>query len=174
MLRNDRGLPPSRLVAAGYLGADHRSYLDGIQRSLTAAGLGDEFQYFGTVDREQKVQFLQSIDVLSVPSGYHEPKGLYLLEAMASGVPVVQPNHGAFPELIDRTGGGLLASSERPWDIADGILELWRDPARAAAMGARGAAGVRRAYTIDQMATAMLAVYSELTSSRRAPQAATA
>ena len=89
-------------------------------------------------------------------------------------MPVVQPNHGAFPELIDRTGGGLLARSERPEDIADAILELWRDPARAAAMGARGAAGVRRAYTIDQMATAMLAVYSELTSSRRAPQAATA
>ncbi len=174
LLRHDRGLPPSRLVAAGYMGADHRSYLDGIQRSLTAAGLRDEFQYFGTVDREQKVRFLQSIDLLSVPSGYHEPKGLYLLEAMASGVPVVQPNHGAFPELIDRTGGGLLARSERPEDIADAILELWRDPARAAAMGARGAAGVRRAYTIDQMATAMLAVYSELTSSRRAPQAATA
>jgi glycosyltransferase involved in cell wall biosynthesis len=174
LLRHDRGLPASRLVAAGYMGANHRSYLDTILRSLTAAGLGDEFQYFGTVDREQKVQFLQSIDLLSVPSGYHEPKGLYLLEAMASGVPVVQPNHGAFPELIDRTGGGLLARSEQPWDIADAVLELWRDPARAAAMGARGAAAVRRAYTIDQMATAMLAVYSELTSSRRAPQAATA
>ena len=173
LLRRDRGLPPSKLVAAGYLGASHRSYLDGIRRSLGAAGLADEFQYFGTVDRDQKVRFLQSIDLLSVPSGYHEPKGLYLLEAMASGVPVVQPNHGAFKELIDRTGGGLLARSEQPGDIAEAILELWRDPPRAAAMGARGAAGVRRYYTIGQMASAMLAVYSELTSSRRAPQAAT-
>jgi glycosyltransferase involved in cell wall biosynthesis len=173
LLRRERDLPPSRLVAAGYLGANHQSYLDGIRRSLAAAGLENEFQYFGTVDRAQKLRFLQSIDVLSVPSGYHEPKGLYLLEAMASGVPVVQPNHGAFPELIERTGGGLLARSEEPPDVADAILELWREPARAVAMGTRGAAGVRRHYTTDQMASAMIAVYSELTSSRRAPQAAT-
>ena len=174
LLRRERGLPPSRLVAAGYMGAGHQSYLDGIQRSLTAAGLGDEFQYRGTVDREQKIRFLQSIDVLSVPSGYHEPKGLYLLEAMASGVPVVQPNHGAFPEMIERTGGGLLARSEQPADIADAILDLWRDPARAAAMGTRGAAAVRRTYTIDHMATAMLAVYSELTAPQQSAHAATA
>ena len=63
----------------------------------------------GTVDRDDKARFLQSIDVLSVPSGYHEPKGLYLLEAMAAGVPVVQPNHGAFPEMLGRTGGGILS-----------------------------------------------------------------
>ena len=174
LLRRERGLPPSRLVAAGYMGAGHQSYLDGIQRSLTAAGLGDEFQYRGTVDRDQKIRFLQSIDVLSVPSGYHEPKGLYLLEAMASGVPVVQPNHGAFPEMIERTGGGLLARSEQPADIADAILDLWRDPVRAAAMGTRGAAGVRRTYTIDHMAAAMLTVYSELTAPKQSTHAATA
>jgi glycosyltransferase involved in cell wall biosynthesis len=98
ILRHERGLPPSRLRAAGYMAADQRTYLEGITRSLESCGLGAEFEYLGTVDRETKVRFLQSIDVLSVPSGYHEPKGLYLLEAMASGIPVVQPNHGAFPE----------------------------------------------------------------------------
>ena len=174
LLRQERGLPPSRLVAAGYMGAGHQSYLDGIQRSLTAASLAGEFQYFGTVDRAEKVRFLQSIDVLSVPSGYHDPKGLYLLEAMATGVPVVQPNHGAFPEMIEQTGGGLLAQSEKPADVADALFEIWRDPARAASLGASGAAGVRRAYTIGHMATAILDVYSELTSPKRSAHAATA
>ena len=134
-------------VAAGYLGADHHAYLADVQRSSARRGSTDEFQYPGTVDRDAKARFLRSLDVLSVPSGYHEPKGLYLLEAMACGVPVVQPNHGAFPELLQQTGGGLLAQSEQPADVADAIMDLWRDPARAAALGAQGADGVR-AFTV--------------------------
>jgi glycosyltransferase involved in cell wall biosynthesis len=162
ILRQERGLPPSRLAAAGYIGADNQSYLEGIERNLQSWGLGDEFHYAGTVDREGKTRFLHSLDVLSVPSGYHEPKGLYLLEAMASGVPVVQPNHGAFPEMLQRTGGGLLSASERPADVADAIMEIWRDPVRASALGARGVEGVRTHYTIAQMADGMQKVYGEL------------
>ena len=174
ILRQERGLPPARLAAAGYLGAGQRGYLRAIEGSLSDAGLGGEFTYHGTVDRATKVRFLQSIDVLSVPGAYHEPKGLYLLEAMACGVPVVQPDHGAFPELIGRTGGGLLARSEQPADVADALLEIWRDPARAAQLGARGAEGVRRAYTTDQMTDGILEVYRELTGGATADRAATA
>jgi glycosyltransferase involved in cell wall biosynthesis len=162
IMRQERGLPSSRLVAAGYMGADQQAYFEGVARGLRAAGLGDEFQYAGTVDREHKARFLRSLDVLSVPSGYHEPKGLYLLEAMASGVPVVQPNHGAFPELLRHTCGGILSASERPEHVADALMELWRDPARAAMHGARGAEGVRARYTIAHMTDAMLQVYGEL------------
>jgi glycosyltransferase involved in cell wall biosynthesis len=136
LLRTTKGLPPSRLIAAGYLPPEHKPYLEGIAEGLRAAGLANEFVYRGAVDRAKKVQFFHDIDVLSVPSGYHEPKGLYLLEAMACGVPVVQPNHGAFPELIERTGGGLLARSESGSDVADAIFELWKDPERASELGA--------------------------------------
>jgi glycosyltransferase involved in cell wall biosynthesis len=167
ILRQERGLPPSRLRAAGYMAGDQRTYLEGITRSLESWGLADEFEYLGTVDRETKARFLRSIDLLSVPSGYHEPKGLYLLEAMASGVPVVQPNHGAFPEMLRRTGGGILAASERPDDIADGIHALWRDPARAASLGGSGAAGVRAAYTVQHMTDRLLEVYRELAPEKR-------
>jgi glycosyltransferase involved in cell wall biosynthesis len=173
ILRQERGLPPSRLLAAGYIGADHQSYLEGIERRLTSWGLRDEFEYRGTVDRATKARFLESLDVLSVPSPYHEPKGLYLLEAMAAGVPVVAPNHGALPEMLAKTGGGLLAASARPADIADALMTIWRDPAQAAALGGRGAEGVRAHYTIARMADRMLEVYAELTgTAQAAPHAA--
>jgi glycosyltransferase involved in cell wall biosynthesis len=162
ILRQERGLPPARLAAAGYIGTDHQLYLEGIERNLKSWGLADEFHYAGTVDRAGKTRFLHSVDVLCVPSGYHEPKGMYLLEAMASGVPVVQPNHGAFPEILGKTGGGVLSASERPADVASAIMEIWRDPVRAAELGARGIEGVRRHYTIAQMADAMEQVYGEL------------
>jgi glycosyltransferase involved in cell wall biosynthesis len=174
LLRHDRGLPPSRLRAAGYFSDAQQTYLERIQRNLTSWGLGEEFEYLGTVDRARKVEFLHSLDVLSVPTDYIEPKGLFVLEAMACGVPVVQPRHGAFPEMLERTGGGLLAASARPADIADALEIIWRDPAKAAELGRRGAEGVRNAYTIVQMADAMLDVYRELTERRPARAAVSA
>jgi glycosyltransferase involved in cell wall biosynthesis len=161
ILRLEKGLPPSRLLVAGYLPPEHKPYLAGIADGLAAAGLSGEFVYRGTVDRAKKVQFFHDIDVLSVPSPYHEPKGLYLLEAMACGVPVVQPNHGAFPEIIERTGGGLLARSDRGPDVAEALHQLWMNPARAAELGRRGAAGVRQHYTVTHMAERVLQVYEE-------------
>jgi glycosyltransferase involved in cell wall biosynthesis len=161
ILRTEQGLPPSRLVAAGYMAPEHKPYLESIAGSLSAAGLGSEFVYRGAVDRAKKVRFFHDIDVLSVPSPYHEPKGLYLLEAMACGVPVVQPNHGAFPEIIARTGGGLLSRTEAGADVADAILELWKDPAKAAALGRAGAEGVRRHYTVTHMAGGVLKAYQD-------------
>jgi glycosyltransferase involved in cell wall biosynthesis len=174
LLRHDRGLPPSRLVAAGYMSGAQQSYLEGITRSLASWNLADEFQYMGVLDRDGKARFLHSLDVLSVPSGYPEPKGLYLLEAMASGVPVVEPNHGAFPELLRHTAGGLLSRSERPDDVADALFEIWQNPSRAAALGASGASGVRAAYTLQHMADRMLEVYTEVTDTRGARRAVTA
>jgi len=159
ILRTEKGLPPSRLVAGGYLPPEHRPYLKGIGARLLAAGLGDEFVYRGAVERAKKVQFFHDLDVLSVPSGYHEPKGLYVLEAMACGVPVVQPNHGAFPELIERTGGGVLAASESGADVANALYDLWRNPTRAAELGRRGSAGVRAHHTVDHMAREVLFAY---------------
>jgi glycosyltransferase involved in cell wall biosynthesis len=161
ILRTEKGLPPSRLLVAGYLPPEHKPYLEGIAESLRVAGLGEEFIYRGSVDRARKVRFFHDIDVLSVPSPYREPKGLYLLEAMACGVPVVQPNHGAFPEIIARTGGGLLAKSDGGADIAETILELWKDPSKAAALGRAGAEGVRRHYTVKHMADGVLKAYVE-------------
>ncbi len=161
ILRTVKGMPPSRLVAAGYLPPEHKPYLEGIAEGLRLAGLGDEFVYRGTVDRAKKVQFFHDIDVLSVPSPYHEPKGLYLLEAMACGVPVVQPNHGAFPEILARTGGGVLSRSDAPDDVADALYELWKDPARAQEIGRRGAEGVRNHFTVSHMADAVLKAYQD-------------
>ena len=162
VLRLEKGLPPSRLLVAGYLAPENKPYLERIAEGLRSAGLGDEFVYRGAVDRARKVRFFHEIDVLSVPSPYHEPKGLYLFEAMACGVPVAQPNHGAFPEIIERTGGGVLARSDSGADVADAIYELWKDPAWAAELGRRGADGVRRHYTVTHMAENVLAIYKEV------------
>ena len=160
-LRRELGLPPSRFEAAGYLAPEHRTYLDGVTKALAAVGLDGEFRCHETIDRPRKIAFLQGLDVLSVPSPYAEPKGLYLLEALATGVPVVEPRHGAFPELLDKTGGGLLFEPGSVSALADRLLELQKDPARRKDLGRRGSEGARRHYSAARMAERTLEICAE-------------
>jgi glycosyltransferase involved in cell wall biosynthesis len=152
-----------RLVAAGYLAPEHHGYLEEIARQMREWGLADEFEYRGEVDRGQKIAFLQSLDVMSVPATYEEPKGMFLLEAMASEVPVVQPRRGAFPEIIARTGGGLIVDADDPEALVDGLLRIRQDPALAASLGKAGAAGVREHYHAGRMAEVVESIYCDLT-----------
>jgi glycosyltransferase involved in cell wall biosynthesis len=165
-LRRRPGSEGIRLIAAGYLPPEHQPYLDGVRSTLRAAGLQQEFDYRGEVDRARKISFLHELDVLSVPTTYKEPKGLFVLEAMAAGIPVVQPRHGAFPEMIERTGGGLLVEPNDPEQLADALLSLRADPARAAALGTAGAAGVRQHFSVATMTDTVEAIYRELASKR--------
>jgi glycosyltransferase involved in cell wall biosynthesis len=161
-LRADRSLGDARLVVAGYLAPEHQSYLDGIARQMRDCGLGREFEYRGELDRSEKIAFLHGLNVMSVPATYAEPKGIFLLEAMAAGVPVVQPRRGAFPEILDATGGGLLVEADSPDALADGLRTLWQDPARADALGRAGVAGVRQHYSVGQMAETVEQIYGDV------------
>ena len=97
-----------KLRIAGWLGAHQRNYVADIMERIRVAGLAREVEYVGELDRRQKVEFLRSLDILSVPTTYAEPKGLFVLEALAAGTPVVVPHHGSFPEMVEELGGGLL------------------------------------------------------------------
>ena len=163
-LRARPGLGPSRLLAAGYLAPEHQAYLDDVRTKMKDWGLAGQFEYRGELDRPGKIRFLQSLDVMSVPATYAEPKGIFLLEAMANGVPVVQPRRGAFPEIIERTGGGLIVEADDGEALADGLLTIWTDPERAAALGEAGAAGVREHYTVGRMAEEAESVYRSVMS----------
>ena len=108
--------PDLRLIAGGYVSRAYKTYMDGIRKTIKDNNLEDRIKLLGTLERSDKLNFFQQIDVFSVPAPYREPKGISILEAMASGVPVVQPDHGAYPEWVNASLGGLL---HRPNDIAD-------------------------------------------------------
>jgi glycosyltransferase involved in cell wall biosynthesis len=148
------------------MGAAHKAYLDDVRRTLDKLGLSGEFSYRGALDRDGKLAFLRTLDVLSVPTTYDEPKGMFLLEAMASGVPVVQPRRGAFIEIIEKTGGGLLVEPDEPDSLAEGLYQLWQNRPMAASLGARAFHGVRAHYTVAQSADRLLAAYNVLLNRR--------
>ena len=159
LARQSGELPEARLEAAGYMAADCKPYLEAIQKRLQDAGLGGEFHYRGVLERVDKIEFLRGLDVMSMPATYDEPKGVSLLEAMACGVPLVQPRRGAFTEIIERTGGGLLVQPDDPQSLADGILNIARDSDLAQDLSANGFRGVREHYTAAHMADKVLESY---------------
>jgi glycosyltransferase involved in cell wall biosynthesis len=162
-LRAKPGVPSTRLLAGGYMLNEHRPYLDGIEQQLREAGLADQFRYAGALDRARKIALLQEMDLMSMPATYDEPKGFTLIEAMANGVPIVQPDRGAFREIVRQTGGGLLVKPDDPEALADGLFQLLTDRPLAAQLARAGVEGVGRHYTVDAMAGAAEHVLQGLT-----------
>ncbi len=150
-----------KLKIAGYLGERDRPYFERLMGRIDAWGLRGEVEFWGAVDRRGKIEFLNGLHILSVPTVYKEPKGLFVLEALANGVPVVQPRHGAFPELIEATGGGLLVRPGSAEAVAAAIEELMNDAELRERLARRGKDAVHRRFGDEVMAAATLALYEE-------------
>ena len=121
-----------KLRLAGWVGPQHVKYWKEQQAKLRSAGLEKQCTMVGTVNRQQKLEFLRSIDLFCVPTTYADPKGIFLLEAVASGLPYVMPNHGAFPELHRRISPhmepnkGVLYAHDDPNDLAEKLDQVLR------------------------------------------------
>ena len=139
--------PQARLRIGGYEPAQHRSYI--AEQRRRAEFITPTIQFIGSPDTiEDKVAFYRSIDVLSVPTDFEEPKGLPVLEAWANGVPVVQPAVGAFPELIGSDGeGGLLVPHRSPRELAEAWTSLLADRSQLLALAQAGYRKVREQHS---------------------------
>lgn len=151
-----------RLKAAGYLSNAYAKYIEGIQNRLKQAGVEGRVEIIGTATRQQKLDFFSSIDVFSVPGVYPDPKGLPTLEALAGGVPVVQPDHGAYPELIRATQGGLLHKPENSSDLAEKLATLLADKTLRNHFSKQGRAAIHANFSDQRMACDTINVYEKL------------
>lgn len=152
----------TRLRVAGYLGKGHRKYYEEQQARVTRAGKSALCDFRGELSREEKIAFLDGCDCVSIPTEYVESKGISVIEAWARRVPVVQPAHGSFPELIEVTGGGVLVPPGDATALAEALAKLLRDPTRREQMGQNGRDAVKTQFTDERMAQQTLDVFSKL------------
>jgi len=154
--------PNLRLLAGGYLSRAYNTYINGIRKTIKDNGLEDRIKLLGTLERAEKLNFFRQIDVFSVPATYREPKGISILEALASGLPVVQPDHGAYPEWVNATQGGLLHRPHDSADLADKLATLLRDADLRKRMGRQAQRAAWGKFSSEHMAAATLEVFQQL------------
>jgi glycosyltransferase involved in cell wall biosynthesis len=144
--------PRLKLAVAGTLPKENESFLEEQKRKITAACL-DQFAVFRpNLSREEKIDFLTRLTLFCVPARVPEAFGLYVIEAMATGVPVVVPNHGSFPEILEITGGGITYSTTEPESLLHALGEQLRDPFGCSAMGTQGRAAVHEKFCNEGLA----------------------
>ncbi len=163
LLTQQLGAGQIHLDVAGYLGDRDRPYFTELEKKIAEWGLQNSFTYRGEVDRDEKIDFLNNLHLLSVPTTYADPKGLYVLEALANGVPVVQPHHGAFPELIEATGGGILVEPHSAAAVAAGIHQLLENGERRRQLAQAGQETIHQHYDDATMAQTALTAYRQYT-----------
>jgi glycosyltransferase involved in cell wall biosynthesis len=129
---------------------------------LVENGTGDDVRFLPHLPQAEKMELMKTLSILSVPTTHPDAFGLYILEALATGVPVVQPDHGAFPELVQKTGGGILYKPNDGQALAAALEKLLGNPKKLQRLGEQGRKGVIRDFHIDDMADAYVRVYQEI------------
>jgi glycosyltransferase involved in cell wall biosynthesis len=162
LLRRRGRLKGLKLKIGGSCGPRDAALVETLRGRLRSAGLEGEAEFCPNLSREQKLAFLRSLSVFSVPARCGEAFGLYVIEALAAGVPVVQPRSGAFPELIEATGGGVLCKPEDPESLAQALEPLLLAPEQARALGECGRQAVFEKFSARRMAAGMLEVIQAL------------
>jgi glycosyltransferase involved in cell wall biosynthesis len=157
-LRKRGAVPNARLHVGGGCGPSDQVVVGEQKGKLERAGLLDAASWFPNVTRDEKIRFLQSLDVFCTPALYGEAFGLYVIEAMAAGVPVVQPRHAAFAEIVGATGGGVIAEPSSA-ALAAAIESLLLNAQRAKELSAQGQRAVQERFNVTRMATETAAVF---------------
>lgn len=159
-LRRRGVVPGLRLRVGGACGPGDESFVAEQKRKLQAAGVEADASFHTNLSRDEKIAFLASCDVLSVPVRFSEAFGLYTIESLAAGTPMVQPDVCGFREILSATRGGVVypANGKESVALADALAPCLSDPARLRAMGAAGRKTVLEAYSDDAMARGVLRV----------------
>ena len=156
LLRRRGKIPNLKLRIGGGCGPTDEAFVKPLRARLKAEGLEKDSEFHPNLDHSAKVDFLRSLSVFSVPSRYGEAFGLYVIEALAAGVPVVQPRLGAFTELVEATGGGVLCEPGSAESLAEGIETLLLRPDRGRSLGEAGRKSVLEKFSAQAMAQGMV------------------
>jgi len=166
LLKKDSSHSTVRLRVAGTMTDADEPFVREMKKRLAANDLLEAVDFLPNLDRDEKIEFLQSLSLFSVPATYGESFGLYVIEALAAGVPVVQPNHAAFPELLESTGGGILYDGEDAASLAAALSSALVDLDRLSELGTRGRAAVIGQFGVEKMASGVASLLQECVSGK--------
>ena len=159
ILKQKAGFDDVNLVLTGGSTGDDKKFLSDIRSSIREHGLQEQVEFHEDFEEQGIRDYLEKVSVVSVPVRNGEAFGIYLLECMASGIPVVQPALGAFPEIVELSGGGVIYQENTPEALAQALEKLLSDPEEMDRLSRTGKEGVDKHFHIDVQAERMVEVY---------------
>lgn len=159
-LKNDKHKDLKLYITGGYT-ADDNEFVEMIKNKISSAGFENDVKIFEDFSLEKRIEFLSSLSLLSVPVPAGEAFGAYMIEAMAAGVPVLQPDVGCYPEFVELTKGGKIYSPNNSDILAENISELLQDRDKLVKMGQRGKEVIDKEFTVTKMAENTVEVYQK-------------
>ena len=162
LLKKKAGFEDVKLILTGGSTASDTKYIKAIRKKLSRENLDSQVEMVEDFEETGRLSFFRKVSVISVPVRNGEAFGMYLLESMASGVPVVQPALGAFPEIVKLSGGGIIYEHNTPQALCEALAELLSDPEKLNQMSVNARKGVETKFNIHDHAKEMIDVYQNL------------
>lgn len=162
VLKKDNRFRDLKLHLTGGHSNDDKPFLNSQMKKIAEHGFKNDVAIFDDFCKSSRIAFLKSLTLLSVPVPEGEAFGAYQVEALAAGVPVVQPNVGCYPEFIEKTGGGLIYEPNTGEKLASAMASLLSDPDKLRKLGDRGRRVVLEEYSMEQMAKNIARIYQDV------------
>lgn len=162
ILKKNGRIPNVKLRLAGGMSPGDEMYVAKIRQKFVDANVINDVEFLPNLSGKARADFLSSLSVLSVPAEHKEAFGVYITEALASGVPVVQPNHGAFPELMNLTKGGIIYEPNEPKILSDALEALLLNLEKMRELGSQGMKAVKEKFTIERMAKEFIEIIEKV------------
>jgi glycosyltransferase involved in cell wall biosynthesis len=162
LLKKNREYEDVKLIVTGGKTGDDADYLKQIKKKLTINKLIEDVEFQSEFEGEGRKRFFEKTSIVSVPVRNGEAFGMYIAESMASGIPVVQPALGAFPEIITKTGGGIIYRENTPEALASALIQLLNNPEELHKLSSNARSGAERHLNINNLVIDLVGVYSEL------------
>lgn len=142
-----------------------KDYVAELMALTTELSLADRVEWVGHVDGSSRANQFASADLFVLPS-FSENFGIAAAEAMLAGLPCVLGEGVAIAREVGKAGAGLVTAPD-PTSIADALIRLIDDFEFRQDLGARAKAFAENEYSTSTMAERLIALYEEVTSSRR-------
>ncbi len=162
-LKKRPGFEDVKLIATGGSTGDDNKFIKEQKNKIKENNLMDFFEILPEYEDEAEHEFFKQVVLISVPVRIGEAFGMYLLESMASGVPVVQPALGAFPEIVEISGGGVNYMPNTPSKLSETWAGLLTNPDKLEELSLAGFEGTKEKFNIHNHAAEIIGLYESLT-----------
>jgi glycosyltransferase involved in cell wall biosynthesis len=162
LLKKEKRFEDVHLHVTGGSTGEDLHFIKEQKRKLEENGIRIYAHFWEGFEMQHRRHFLKRMMMISVPVRNGEAFGIYLSEAMASGIPVVQPALGAFPEIVNTAGGGIIYQPNTPEALSNALKELLDNPKTINKLSLEARASVENHFDINRQAEKMVKVYEEI------------